>query len=106
MISTEELFKSITVVELEQFVTNRLWRVVEAEIKERLEIVKGLLEVGDIAYVDGETTKSRPATYEEIKGMQGQCKELRWILMLPTIWKEQKIAEAILAKKQKEASDE
>lgn len=106
MISTEELFKSITVVELEQFVTNKLWRAVEGEIKERLEIVRGLLEVGDISYVDGETVKTRPATFEELKSMQGQCKELRWILMVPAIWKEQKIAEAVLIKEQKEASDE
>ncbi len=102
MISIDELFKSLTVVELEGFVTNKLWMVVEGTIKERLETVRSLLEVGEVTYAEGNKTINRPATFEEIKGMQGQCKELRWILILPSIWKEQKIAEAI---EQKEASN-
>ena len=103
MITTDELLKSLTVVELEGFKTNKLWRIVEGTIKERLETIRTMLEVGELVYIEGEATLTRQATFEEMKGMQGQCKELRWLLMLPTIWREDKIAEA---KKLKEASNE
>ncbi len=106
MISIDELLKGMTVVEIENAITSKFWRIVEGTAKERLETVRTLLEVGNVSYKDGKDVATRPASFEELKEFQGQCKELRWILMLPAIWKEQKIQEAILDKEQKEANDE
>ncbi|KKN73943.1 hypothetical protein LCGC14_0395080 [marine sediment metagenome] len=102
MNTVDELFKGLSVVEIEQFKTSRFWLLIEGNIKERLEQVRTLLEVGEINYKEGDNVVTRPATLYELKGMQGQCKELRWLLMLPVIFKEQKIQETLL-KEQKEA---
>ena len=104
MNTVDELFKGLTVVEIEQFRTSRFWQLIEGNTKERLEQVRTLLEVGEISYREGKDVVTRPATFDELKGMQGQCKELRWLMLLPELFKEDKINEALI-EEQKEAND-
>jgi hypothetical protein len=91
MIAIDELMESLTVLEIEQFITSKFWRIVEGTIKERLEVIRTMLERGEITYQDGGNVVTRPATFEDLKSFQGDCRSLRWILKLPEILKEDKI---------------
>lgn len=102
---SDDLINGLTLMEVEGFVSSRFWQAVTETTKERLELIRSILEVGSINFQEGENVVTRPATYEELKGFMGECKSLRYLLSLPEIFKEQKIQEALL-KEQKEANDE
>lgn len=93
---SDELISSLSIVEIEQFAGSRFWQAVEETIKDRLEIIRTELEVGQVVVKDaeGKMVGTKVCSLEELVGKQRECASLRYVLMIPEIFREQKVDES------------
>ena len=78
----KDAYDGLAAKEIEDFVEHKVWKAMVATLEERLELIRNELEVGKDLTEGGEL---KLLTFEDIKLRQGEAKNCRYVLILPSI---------------------
>lgn len=88
----QDLYKSLSVGEIDQGIKGVFWATVVQMIKERIELIRTEIELGVVRVPtdDGKHYQSVALSFEDIKRRQGECSSLRYVIGLPQVFIDQK----------------